>query len=139
MKNSRDKTIYRQPNAVCYSAFLHLHERPINGVIIAPRSVLVVVAKTAVGSMPPFSGTATVCAVRDPVGTRRVTNSPPEADAVGVGALLLITADRLDSLDRQQRITPVPNGSTSQAISYAAHGQERNMRYSSRYRHISHK
>ena len=85
---------------------LDLHDRAINGVVVRQRSVHIVVAKTAEASVPPFPGTTTVHAVWHPVGARGITESPPEAVAVGVGALLLVTIALRN--DRLHRVTPLP-------------------------------
>ena len=79
-----------------------VHDRAINGVVVGQRSVHVIVANTAEISVPPFPGTTTVCAERDPVGARRVTHSPPEAVAVGVGAVHLVTAVQGNKNDTMQ-------------------------------------
>ena len=72
--------------------FHDLHDRAIIGVVVGHRSVHIDVANTARVSVPPFPGTTTVRSVRDPVGARRVTHSPPEAVAVGVGAVHRVAA-----------------------------------------------
>ena len=78
--------------AVCFSVLLDVHYRTIDGVVVGQRSVLVKVANTAEVSVTPLPSTTAVGAVRDPVGARRVTHSPPQAVVVRVGAVHLVTA-----------------------------------------------
>ena len=88
-----------------------VHDRAINGVVVGQRSVHIDVANTAEVSVPPFPGTTTVRAERDPVDARRVTHSPPEAVAVGVGTVLFVTEAGRGLADGHQRITPSPKWS----------------------------
>ena len=84
---------------------LDLHDRAIVGVIIAPRPVFVVEAKSAVWSEPSFPCTTTVRTVRDAVGARRVAHSSPESDTVSVGAVHLVTGGLIRN--GHQRVTPL--------------------------------
>ena len=102
--------------AVCFSVLLDVHYRTIDGVVVGQRSVLVKVANTAEVSVTPFPSTTTVRAVRDSVFARRVAHTTPEAVAVGVGAILLVTAaHRYIFHDGHQRVTPLHKCSIGKA------------------------
>ena len=101
---------------------LDVHDGAIVGVIVGQRSAHIVVANSAEDAEPPFPGTATVRAVRDTIFAIRVAHTPSEAVAVGVRAVLYVTAARRRH-DGHHRITPLHKSSIEKACLWGTHGK----------------